>query len=163
MKHFRFLPACFLLLVGCMNADAGRGSDTLKAAEDDVTVEFGIENAQGNVTRNFRPGETARFIFEVNNHAAQSRQLAYTFPPHRVQVFSRSGGEPVWQAWQGQMFPQVMRNTTLDADGSTTFSIDWKIGADIAPGTYRIQPAFHGFVDDQPASPELPPVEISIE
>lgn len=164
MKFSRIVPtACFLLLAGCMNANADRGSDVVEAPENDVTVEFRVENAQGEVARRFTPGGSVHFVFNVKNTTGRAQQLAYTFPPHRVQVFSKGNKEPVWQAWQGQMFPQVMRNKTVAADGNETFSIEWQISADIAPGRYRIKPAFHGFVGNTPLAPEMETFEITIE
>lgn len=164
MQYLRIVPAaCLLLFAGCMNANADRGSETTRASEGEVTVEFRVENAQGEPARRFTPGATVHFVFDVKNGSAHAQQLAYTFPPHRLQVYFEAGSEPAWQAWQGQMFPQVMRNKTLPATSSETFSVEWKIGADVASGTYRAQPAFHGFVDNRPLSPDFSPISIVIE
>lgn len=164
MKYSRIFPvACLLLLASCVNANAGRSSDTIPAQEGEVTVEFRVENAQGDATRSFTPGDSVQFVFEVKNRSAEAQHLAFTFPPHRVQVASRHGAEPVWQAWEGQMFPQVMRNRTLAANSSETFSVNWKIGVNVVKGTYQAQPAFHGFIDDQPLSPDLAPTTITVE
>ena len=163
MKYSRIIPiACLALLAGCMNAIAGRGSDTNGAPEGDVTVEFRVENAQGDAVRHFAGGDTVRFVFAVKNPSKRAQQLAYTFPPHRVQVFSTGNKEPVWQAWQGQMFAQVMRNTTLAANGSEMFSVEWQIDAGTS-GSYRVEPAFHGFVDGEKLPAQIAPVEITIE
>lgn len=164
MKYSRIIPAAgFLLLAGCMNANAGRDGEGVEAPEKDVTVEFRVENAQGDAVRSFAPNATVRFVFSVKNSSTRAQQLAYTFPPHRVQVLSKGNKAPIWQAWQGKMFPQVMRNTTLPANGSESFSIEWQIDAALTPGSYRVQPAFHGFVDGEKLSAQIAPVDITIE
>jgi len=155
MQGKALIPFFCLLLASCMNANAGRSSDEQRGepeTEGDVLVEFSVENAAGDATRDFRAGETIRFVFAVRNRSRAPRQLAYTFPPHRVEVLRSK--EPVWQAWQGRMFPQVMREQHVPVGERIVFSVEWKTADATPPGSYRVRPSFHGFL--QPGGQVIP-------
>lgn len=147
------LPTIFALavLTGCAApaSDAGSGN----AAGEELTVEFTMENSQGVSTREFGRDDVARFVFRVQNDSTQPQRLSYTQPPHRVSVVDAGGGEPVWEAHYGRMFPQVMQHQELSPGELAEFSVEWDFHhsdpADkpVPPGEYEVRPEFHGFID----------------
>ncbi|HEX7047140.1 MAG TPA: BsuPI-related putative proteinase inhibitor [Gammaproteobacteria bacterium] len=127
-----------------------------ETAGDAMNVEFSIQDAAGVPTLEFRQGETVRFVFRVQNNARETQRLAYTFPPHDVAVVSASG-DPVFSAWNGKMFAQVMRVEAVPPGESLEFFIEWKLesndGVAVPPGDYRVETEFNAFV--QPGNVQL--------
>ncbi len=142
-------------------------SDGMPETGDAVNIEFGIRNAAGVPTREFRQGETVRFVFHVHNAGAEALQLAYTFPPHGVAV--SKGGNSVWQAWSGRMFAQVIRTQDLPPGETAEFFIDWNLasndGEPIPAGSYEAKAAFNAFLQpgNRRLTPDLPPLTITVE
>lgn len=154
-----------LMISGCMNATAERSSELSTGSHDtgdDVSVQFTIEDTTGENRHAFQIGETLRFVFAVVNNTNEARRLDYTFPPHRVEVVDAKNDQPVWQAWQGQMFPQVMREKSVPAGESVTFTVEWDT-ANVSSGQYQVRPRFHGFMQSKSLESELPAVSISLE
>ncbi|HEX6927839.1 MAG TPA: BsuPI-related putative proteinase inhibitor [Gammaproteobacteria bacterium] len=147
------------LLAGC-TANAG-GDSAAAPAGKPVHMEVRIENAAGSPAKNFTHDDMARFVFVLRNDSATPLRLGYTFPPHRITITPAGGGEPVWQAFHGRMFPQVMRHQELPAGETARFSVEWDFhhagmpGKAVPPGSYLVQPAFIAFL--QPGNHRLDP------
>ena len=145
------------------------GATTAMAAEDageTVTVALEIENAAGEPAREFRKGDSLRFVFRVRNDGNDAVRLATTFPAHDVVVLQESG-EPAWQAWSGRMFPQVMRVQEIAAGESAEFAIDWRLetndGEALPAGTYLVRPAFRAFIGNRAIAFDAQVREITIQ
>lgn len=147
------------LLGGCMASAGDREANAPAAA---LHIEFSVEDTAGRRAATFHEGDSVQFVFRVHNAATAPRTLAFTFPPHRVRVVS-AAGTPVWQAFEGRMFPQVMRTQDVPAGESVTFTAEWEVRG-LAPGAYRVQPEFIGFVEPGGRLEEnLPAVTIHIQ
>lgn len=144
-------------LSGCV-----ANADNAEAQANAVHVEFQVEDSAGHAATAFHNDDTVHFVFRVQNNDVTPQALAFTFPPHRVRVVS-SAGAPVWQAFEGRMFPQVMRTQDVPAGESIAFTAEWE-ARDLAPGVYRVQPEFIGFLSSgAPLASNLPAVSIHIE
>ncbi|MBW3567113.1 MAG: hypothetical protein KY410_03985 [Proteobacteria bacterium] len=148
-------------------AEPNNNSENRNAGTEGATVnvEFRIENTNGEEQQVFEPGQTLLFVFEVQNHGDSSQRLDYTFPPHRVEVVDPQDGKPVWQAWEGRMFAQVMRHADIAPGESEIFSVEWQTDAQSPRGQFAVQPTFHGFLqrDGQKLEAELQNVSITIQ
>lgn len=155
-----------ILLFASMPLAAG-DVESPETEGDAMNVEFSILNAAGVAVQEFRQGETVRFVFRVENNGGETQRLAYTFPPHDVAVVSASGN-PIFSAWNGKMFAQVMRVESLPPGDSLEFFIEWKLesndGVTVSPGSYRVEAEFNAFV--QPGNVQLslhtPAAKISV-
>lgn len=127
---------------------------------EQVNIEFRVENAAGESQTRFAQGQPVAFVFVVRNAGGSVAQLGFTFPPHRVTVRSAAGGEPVWQAFEGRMFPQVMRYEDIAPGETKRFTVEWT--AEAAPGEYVAAPEFAGFVAGEPLSSNLEPVTVTL-
>lgn len=147
------LVACWLLS-GCAAPPATEKSEAMSAG-------FHVENLRGEATGTFAVGTSVRLVFEIANPSASTTRYSFTFPPHRATVKRAKGGDVAWEAWQGQMFPQVMRTQVLDPGETRTFSIEWPT-AGAAPGQYLVIPRFQVFVEDRQLL-KLPQTVVPIE
>lgn len=161
----RFMLVAAVTLAGCVAS--ANGPAERREQGNAVSLEFRIENEAGNVTRAFDASDAARFVFVVRNEGDVARRLSFTFPPHRVSVAAAKGGAPVWQAFHGQMFVQVMRHETIPAGDAVTFVVEWDLrtadGGPVPAGEYRVEPGFTGWVQPgREAFGPLDPVMINI-
>jgi hypothetical protein len=148
------------VLAGCM-ASAGNSEKPVPGGA--MNVGFSVESAAGDPATQFHDGDTVHFVFRVHNADSAPRTLEFTFPPHRVSVFAAKVDAPVWRAFEGRMFPQVMRAQDVPVGESITFTAEWELRG-VAPGIYRVQPEFIGFA--RPGAPlerKLAAVSIRIE
>jgi hypothetical protein len=70
----------------------------------------------------------ARVEFELTLTNNSSRRVEVQFPSGRTHDFAviDSAGREVWRWSTGKMFTQVMRNRSIDAHESISFSTSWK-------------------------------------
>lgn len=155
-----------VLLSGLLACAAGAQANENRDAETEaacVDIAFRIENTNGEEQQVFEPGAVLTFVFEVRNRSTAPQRLGYTFPPHRVEVTDPQDGKTVWQAWEGRMFPQVMREAEIAAGKSETFSVEWQTDVQLLRGQLAVQPTFHGFLQRKKLKAQLTKVLITIQ
>ena len=155
-----------VLLSGLLACAAGtQANENRNAGAEGTTmdIEFRIENTNGEEQQVFEPGAVLTFVFEVRNRSTAPQRLGYTFPPHRVEVIDPQDGKPVWQAWEGRMFPQVMREAEIAPGESETFSAEWQTDVQLSGGQLAVQPSFHGFLQGKKLKTDLTEVLITIQ
>lgn len=153
-----------LMAAGCTATAGGDQAARNIDVTEDVSVEFRIENGAGAPASRFSTHDTARFVFELRNDGQHAQRLAFTFPPHRVSV--ARDGQVVWQAFHGQMFPQVMRTQELPPGETIEFAVEWNIHEHdaVTAGVYTVQPEFIGFLQpgNRPVRPAFEPLALTL-
>lgn len=146
---------------GCVEASTVPVSGDTRSEAPRLRVEFRVADMSGDSKSTFSQGETVTFSFVVENVGNEPATIGFTFPPHRVSIETADGGEPVWQAFLGRMFPQVMRQDTIPAGEQRTFEVEWRV--DVAPGDYRAIPEFVAFAGSERLRADLQPIRLAVK
>lgn len=146
---------------GCVEASTMSVSGETRSEAARLRIEFRVADTSGDSKTVFSQGETATFSFIVENVGKEPATIGFTFPPHRVSIETAGRGEPVWQAFAGRMFPQVMRQDTIPAGEQRTFEVEWWV--DAAPGDYRAVPEFVAFSGSERLQANLEPVRLNVK
>lgn len=161
MQERLWLLMTMIVIAGCTaHAQSRTGEEATVAMDKSWRLEFRVENTADNVTDQSGPSDSVQFVFRLHNESTQSREFSFTYPPHRVAVVDASGNA-VWEAHEGMMFPQVMRNQTVAAGEFAEFAVTWERPRSIPPGNYRVRPDFHAFGQDgEKLALQIPPTSI---
>ena len=102
-----------------------------------------VEDANGNATSSFFPGQQIQFVLSVRNRSTSSQTISFnTAQQHNFAVFDSGTATEVWTWSLGQVFAQQATTLTIPAGQTQTFTVVWNqtddAGFAVASGNYEV-------------------------
>lgn len=120
---------CFGLLAAALLGNTQCQSNTNNGIGPDgpnFVTTLAVEDANGNATSSFSPGQQIQFVLSVRNRSTTNQTISFnTAQQYNFAVFESGSATEVWTWSLSQSFTQNATTLTIPAGQTQTFTVVW--------------------------------------